>query len=221
MQSGYKKLMSRIILVPSSHIAEESLRRIEATVMKEQPDCIAVELDPERFVAMQAGGGRPSIRELGVWGFLVVTLMKAMQDWLGRKVGILPGSEMLKAAELARETGVHLHFIDRPIHATLQGMKAVPWKEKVKLLFLLVRGISIGKKVEIDLKRVPDTTVVDQAIGFLEQELPGFYRVLISERDAYMAHQLMHLSAVHKKIVAVVGAGHRKGLMKHLGRPLK
>jgi len=211
----------RITLVPTSHIAEESLRKIEAIVEKEKPDCIAVELDMTRFAAMKMGGGRPSIRELGIGSFLVFWLMKKIQDWLGKKVGILPGSEMLRAVELAQKRKTMLFFIDREIQETFLRIKSIPAGEKLKLFFLLIKGVVLGSLFigkKIDLKKVPEDRIIKEAMGFLRKELPGFYRVLVEERDEHMARQLICLSRQYKNIVAVVGAGHKEGLTALLNR---
>lgn len=211
--------MSRITLVATSHIAEESLRKIEETIRKEQPDCVTVELDVARFLGMTRGGGRPSVREFGVAGVLLFSLMRGIQNWLGKKVGILPGTDMLKAVELARNNGIPVFFIDRDIRATFLRIKSIGWKEKVRLLFLLVKGIALGpflKGEEIDLRKVPEERLLQEVMTYFKEEFPTIYRILITERDAYMAHHLFHLSQKYKKIVAVIGAGHKEGLMKLL-----
>ncbi|MBL7160682.1 MAG: TraB/GumN family protein [Candidatus Aenigmarchaeota archaeon] len=205
--------MVRIILVPTSHVAEESLKRVEAAV--EGADCVAVELDPVRYAGLKAGGGGlPPVRAFGIGGFLVFWLMKKIQDWLGKKVGILPGSEMLHAVELAQKRGVDVHFIDRNIQQTFLGIKNISWGEKFGLFTLLVKGVVLSPflKDGIDLRKVPEEGLVEEAMDFLRSELPAFYKVLISDRDAHMAKQLLHLSQHYSRIVAVIGAGHREGI---------
>lgn len=39
---------------------------------------------------------------------------------------------------------------------------------------------------------------------------PNAYKVIVDERDAYMAYRLLNIDS--EKIVAVVGAGHKKEL---------
>jgi pheromone shutdown-related protein TraB len=49
---------------------------------------------------------------------------------------------------------------------------------------------------------------------------PNAVRVLIDERDAYMANNLIRAAASgNRKIVAVIGAGHRAGIQRYLENP--
>ena len=47
--------MAKITIVPTSHIASQSIRMIQKAVEKENPDCIAVELDENRLRALKGG----------------------------------------------------------------------------------------------------------------------------------------------------------------------
>jgi len=40
-----------IILIPTSHIAEESIQKIKEVIEKTKPDCVAIELDEKRYIA--------------------------------------------------------------------------------------------------------------------------------------------------------------------------
>ena len=42
---------------------------------------------------------------------------------------------------------------------------------------------------------------------------------LIGERDAYMSHHLIRLGSANERVLAVVGAGHRKGIEQYLQNP--
>jgi len=205
--------MPHIILVPTSHVALESVKKIERTIRKEKPDCVAVELDAGRYLGMKMGGGLPPVREVGVGSYIVFFVMKKIQSWIGKKAGIFPGSEMLKAVEVGRGEGADVIFIDRDIRETFMRIKDISWREKVKLVLLLITGlVGFGSK-KVDLSKVPGDTIINEAMGFLEKELPGFYRVLVEERNHFMAHQLVRLGQRYNKIVAVIGAGHKQGIL--------
>ncbi len=221
--------MAEVIIVPTSHIAAESLKMVERVIREEEPDCVAVELDLNRFMAMESGGASSwqALRQLGPWTFFVFLVLKKVQSWLGRKVGIMPGSEMLRAVRVAEQEGVHVEFIDRDIGLTLQRLRRVSWREKAKLVFFLFRGLTLdsvmaksgkGRIVRLDLRRVPPRELIEEVMGILRREFPGMYRALVAERDAYMARRLMGLSGRFEKIVAVVGAAHATGLKRILGQ---
>ncbi len=57
--------------------------------------------------------------------------------------------------------------------------------------------------------------MIEQAMSYLEKELPGFYSVLVGERNVIMVRNLKVLARKFNKIVCVIGAGHEKG-MKNL-----
>ncbi len=217
--------MPEIILVPTSHIARESLDFVRNTIENEKPDCVAVELDINRYRYLKEQGSESAgdmIRFLGLPTFLIYWILKKFQDYFGGKTGILPGSEMLEAVKIAKEKGTTLALIDLPIETTLSKIRRLPLSEKLRIFRLLITGIfgmaiPFGKKKSFDLNRVPPKDIIEKAMGYLEKELPGFYRVLISDRNEIMAGNLKRLGRKFGKIVCVVGAGHEKGMKKLLG----
>jgi len=218
--------MAEIVLVPTSHIARQSLENVRMVIEKEKPDCVAVELDLNRYLAIKEGEASvlETLKALGFFTFLLYWILKRLQSWLGKKLGILPGSEMIHAVEVARKTNARIAFIDRDIRVTLLRIKNISWKEKAKLILFLFKGLTIDyillktKRGErIDLSKVPPKELINQAMFLMKKEFPQLYRILVEERNLYMAVNLRHLSKQFKKIVAVTGAGHTDGLKKLLG----
>lgn len=216
--------MPKIVLIPTSHIAKESIQRVKEAIAKEKPDLVAVEMDLNRFMAMRKGEASSNleiIKALGITTFLVYFVFKSIQKWLGKKVNIFPGSEMMQAVKIAEKRGLKIAFIDRDIRETFLRIKEISRREKLKLVWFVVKGLTLGfvlpgKKHEIDLSKVPSNDLINQAISLLRKEFPELYRALVEERDAYMAKALIQLSKQFKTIVAVVGAGHCNGLIKRL-----
>ncbi len=82
-------------------------------------------------------------------------------------------------------------------------------REKLALGTLVLTGLAgMGR---VDLRDIPPAEVVDLALAELKKRLPTLYRLLITDRDRFMAAQLRAL-AQGRKVVAVVGAGHAKGI---------
>jgi pheromone shutdown protein TraB len=77
-----------------------------------------------------------------------------------------------------------------------------------------------GQK-DFDLSKVPEEKMIDEALSYMRKEMPMIYRILITDRNKYMAIWIRQLAKKHKKIVVVVGAGHRKGLEKLLKRKVR
>jgi pheromone shutdown protein TraB len=136
--------MPKIILVPTSHIARESLDRVRKAIEKEKPDCVAVELDINRYQYLKESRNESTfnmIRILGPPTFLLYWVLKKFQDHFGKKTGILPGSEMIEAVRIAKENGITVALIDLPIDITLSRIKTIPLSEKLKLFKLLIMGV--------------------------------------------------------------------------------
>jgi len=216
--------MSKITLVPTSHIARESLERVRGTINKENPDCVAVELDINRYQYLRVRKKEKTfdiLRVLGIPTFLLYWILKKFQDYFGKKTGIFPGSEMLEAVKIAKEKNITIAFIDLPIEITLARIKALPLTEKLKifkLLLMSIVGLALPFKgsASLDLNKVPPQKVIDQAMDYLRKEMPGFYRILVSERNKVMSKNLMSLTSRFDNIVCVIGAGHEKGMKKML-----
>lgn len=220
--------MKKIILVPTSHVAKQSLEKVKEVIEKEKPDCVAVELDMNRYSAMkeqEKTSSLEALKTLGFMTFLLYWVLKKLQSWLGKKLGILPGSEMIQAVDVARKAGIKVALIDRDMRITLLRVKSISWKEKMKLLLFLFKGLTIdyfllkirkdGKA--IDLNKVPPKELIEQAMEMMKKEFPQLYRVLVKERDEFMASRLKDMSSKFEKIVAVTGAGHTNGLQELLG----
>ncbi|MFB6118996.1 TraB/GumN family protein [Halosegnis sp.] len=72
---------------------------------------------------------------------------------------------------------------------------------------------------ELDLSELTDADVVTAMMEEFRRFSPGGAEALIDERDAYIAHRLVALRESGKRVVTVVGAGHREGIESYLERP--
>ncbi len=210
-----------ITIIPTSHIASESINQVEEAILKIKPDCVAVELDKLRYQNLKTqeqSSNTDLFKHLGASTFFVVWIFKKMQQWLGSKVGILPGSEMAQAIETSKKNNVRIALIDQDIGITLTKIKNIPRGEKLKLIWYLIKApvtVKFSKSNnigQIDLSKTPSDQIVEQAIEMLKNEFPNLYKVLVEDRNIYMAEKIKELQKHFEKIVVVVGAGHKKGL---------
>src|SRR3546814_2686155 len=58
--------------------------------------------------------------------------------------------------------------------------------------------------------------MLEASFGEFAQHSPALYDTLIAERDQYMAARLRETAGDSRELLAVVGAGHLKGLARHL-----
>ena len=216
--------MDEIRIVGTSHISSQSLQDIKHHFLDFKPDIIGVELDKGRLAGMLGGEqklGLSAVRQLGVRGYLFVVIGRYVQQRLGRMVGMKPGSEMLFAVKLAKNNKLVLALIDKQMDKVVRRMfKKFSFKE-----FMTLVGDVFGsffqpkrKRVAFDISKVPQEEVIEKLLLDVKKKYPSVYHVLIDERNHYMARQLvlLHKKNPGKKILAVVGAGHKKEMEKLL-----
>jgi len=209
-------------LIGTSHIAKESFNKVKDMIESVKPDCVAVELDLNRFIALQQQK-RGKIK-LPLFQKIIILLLQKIQDKLAKETGIFAGQEMLEAIKYGRENHSDIVFIDQNINITISRlMNKLGFIEKTKLFFMLIFGF-FGipfwhKRInQIDLNKIPDEEFIDFAVQELKQNFPTIYNVLVKERDEYMARQLKFLGEKYNSIIAVVGAGHVKGIKRILNK---
>jgi pheromone shutdown-related protein TraB len=220
--------MAKIKIVGTSHIAPESLKKVEKTILKEEPDIVAIELDKKRLFALIHKDKQKvrfrDIKRVGFKGWLFALIGAWVEKKLGAKVGVSPGAEMLKAVALAQQTGAKIALIDQDIEVTLRRFsKALTWKEKGRFVVDAFKGIVLRKGVEFDLTKVPPQKLIKKIISDVKKRYPNVYKVLVQERNEHMAKKLAVIRKRYPedKIVAVVGAGHETEIAELLKNYLK
>jgi len=222
-----------IKIVGTGHILEKSVRDVEKFVDEEKPDIIALELDTKRFRALEESGWRLDfseeditfralLREMLGGGSLLVLLGKFLaliQRDLGSKFGVHPGSEMVAAIQSARDSGKKIALIDRDIEITLNHVLSMPLKEKIKLFTRSSYDLElVGNLLGTNIDGILREENIEKIMIELKNNLPVLYSALVDERDRYMAYMLLKLQEKHpgENIMAIVGAGHRKGIEDYL-----
>jgi len=208
-----------IYLVGTSHIARESLKKVRAAIEEKKPDCVAVELDANRFHALKSRCKRKTELRLPLLQKLIFTLMQKLQDKIGRETNIFAGQEMLNAVKIAEEKGIPYYFIDQDISITVDRlMREMSFFAKIKFLFYLAVGFvgvpvpGLSAPAEIDLNKVPEEEFIEEAMDELKKQFPAIYKVLVLERNRHMAKNIKALGERYENVVAVLGAGHVKGI---------
>ena len=215
-----------LTLIGTSHIAKESLKEVENIISNIKPDIVAVELDRRRlhslFQKNQEKVRMRDISRVGFKGFLFSLFGGWAEKKLGQVVGVSPGSEMKKAIQIARKNKMKIALIDQDIEITLKKFsRALTWKEKGRFVLDIFEALFKKRKIEFDLATVPDEKLIETMLEEVKMKYPNVYKVLIQERNEIMAYSLQQLLEKHpdKKIVAIVGAGHKKGMQEILNRP--
>jgi pheromone shutdown-related protein TraB len=216
----YENDERRLIIVGTAHVSKKSIEEVEEVILTERPDAVAVELDQRRYLDL-VKHQKPEISLVDVIKkgeahlMLFQLLLSYFQRKMGEKFGVKPGEEMLKAIECAKKVNADVLLIDRDITITFKRFwDSLSILEKIKLFFSLIGGLF--SKEEIDVEKMLEEDVLSTMVSEFQKVSPNAARVLLDERDAFMAGNLMRASSRYSKIVAVVGAGHKKGISEYL-----
>jgi pheromone shutdown-related protein TraB len=213
-----------ILLVGTAHISAESVQLVRTVIERERPDCVCVELDERRYQALSEKNRwegldlREVIKHRQLATLLLNFLLSSYQRRLGGKLGVTPGSELLEATRVADQLQIPVRLCDRDVRITLRrAWAALSLLEKSKLLATAIAAsVQEQELSEEELRRIRQRDVLTELMSELGRVMPALKRVLIDERDAYLAHKI--IEAPGRKIVAVVGAGHVSGMRESLLR---
>ncbi len=212
-----------IVLIGTAHVSKKSIEDVKRVIEEVKPQAVAVELCYRRFLALTQGKPQEiSVVDVIKRGEVVLILFQMLLSYfqrkIGEKYGVKPGAEMLAAIEKAREIGADVLLIDRDIAITFKRFwNSLSFFEKVKLVFHMLKGLFGEEEVDVDEMLKED--ILERFVREFRDIAPSAARVLIDERDAYMAARLIEASQRYEKIVAVVGAGHKKGIEQYLKNP--
>jgi pheromone shutdown-related protein TraB len=219
--------MADIRIVGTAHVSQQSVDEVRTAIEEYHPDVVAIELDPSRFQALKRQTADPTVGDVlelkNFNSLLVQWLLAYLQRKIGFDVGVEPGAEMKAAIEEAEKRGVAIALVDRDIRLTLlRFWNSLGLFEKIKMFWALIISVAeVDNGQQIDIESLKNQDVIDVVMEEFRKFSPNGARALIDERDAYIAHQLLILKAQRPegKILAVVGAGHRQGISRHLESP--
>lgn len=156
--------MSDVKIVGTAHVSEKSALDVREAIRDEQPDYVAVELDPARYESVKEADGS--------YGNDMTTAIEEAER-LGIPVVLID-----------RDVRVTLR----------RFWEELSFFERLKTVGALVAGFLGFGGVEIEeMDRAIEENRVEGYIDELREFSPGGARALIDERDAYMASRLSEL----------------------------
>ena len=221
----HEKINDRIILVGTAHISKDSIIEVKEAIEKYKPDIVAVELCKRRhesIINKDKWENTPItslLKSNNAYFMLAQTFLSSIQRRLGKDQGVEPGSEMIAAINEAKKNNLKIALVDRDISITLKrAWKKMGFIEKIRLTWEFLKAI-VGYEEEdldqIDLKEMMNQDIISTMMEEFGEIAPSVSEVLVHERDKYIAKKILNESK-KGKVVAIVGAGHLKGIKEHL-----
>ena len=212
----------QFVVVGTAHISRDSVDLVRKVIETERPDCACLELDAQRYEALSQGQRwedldlREVVRKGQLAPLMANLILASYQNRLGLKLGVTPGSELLEAGRTAEELQIPVALCDRDIRVTLRrAWNSLAFYRKAMLISTFVASAFESPELsEEELRRIRPQDVLTELIAELGEAMPALKRVLIDERDAYLAQKIRDSEG--ERVVAVVGAGHVQGMLAAL-----
>ena len=215
-----------ITVLGTAHISRASADKVRELLASGEFDAVAVELcvgrhekmtqpdtlaELDLFAAIKQGKG-PMI-----WANLAIG---AFQQRMAEQVDIEPGAELKAAIEEADKADYPISLIDRDISITMRRIyRSVRFRRRMVLLTGLIQSVLNRETVSREeIEQLKEGDILESAFAQFAKKDSELYLPLIDERDRYMALRLIQETnrARHHHIIAVVGAGHLKGIRGYL-----
>lgn len=212
-------------LLGTAHVSRASAEAVTHEIDSGAYDEVAIELcvnrhrgmvDPESLERMDLF---EVIRSGKVPMVTAMLAMAAFQQRIAEQFGIEPGAEMRAAIEGARQHGLKVHLIDRDIGTTLRRIyRNVPWYKRMYLFSGLFASIVVDDEIpEAEIEALKEGDLLESTFAQFADSAHQIYQPLIDERDQYMAAHLLDIAdSGARRVLAVVGAGHLKGIRRYL-----
>ncbi|MFH1064479.1 MAG: TraB/GumN family protein [Candidatus Woesearchaeota archaeon] len=226
-----------LLIIGTSHVAQQSLDEITLAFQQHKPDIVAVELDRKRLHALlsdeHAAPNLSAIRKVGLKGYLFAVIGGFLQRKLGNVVGVKPGSEMKLAVELAKKIDAKIALIDQDIEVTLKKFSlSITWREKFRFVIDVFNSLLFRKKTlaelgigpdVLDLSKVPEKELVKKLMLQLKGRYPNVYSVLVKERNRIMANNIAKLidKFPDENVLVVIGAGHEDDVFEMVKKSMQ
>lgn len=217
---------SRVTLLGTAHVSRTSADTVRRMIRSGTFDVICLELCQSRYNSIMHPD---QLAEMDLFAIIrqgkasMVTAhlaLGAYQQRMAEQLGVEPGVEMKTAISEATVLNLPVVLIDREIGITLKRTyRNTPFWKRIFLIAGLFSSVLSREKVtEEEVEKLKSGDVLETAFARFSEEANELSIPLIGERDQYMAAKILQASTVHrnKSILAVVGAGHVKGMMHHL-----
>jgi len=217
---------SRITLLGTAHVSQTSADTVASLLETGDYNAVAVELCPSRYNALIEPESLAKMNLMEVFrqgkaAMIMANLaMGAYQQRIADQFGIQPGAEQRMAISQAQDKHLQVLLIDREIGTTLKRTAHnLPWWKRWTLFTGLLLSLFSKEDVEEEeIEQLKQGDMLETTFSEFAHDRQDLYQPLIAERDEYMAARLLQeaQSTQHESVLAVIGAGHLKGITERL-----
>jgi len=219
-------LDKEIYLVKTAHVSHNSVEDVKECMEEVHPDSICIELDQQRYEKLK----NPQqwrdtdivkiIKDKQVGFLMVNVILSSFQKRIAKSMDSTSGAEMMEGIRLSEENHLNLVLADRSIKTTFSRIwNQLSVSEKVKLLTGIIGSIFEDEDIsEEDIAKLKEADALEAALLDIGKEFPTVKRVLVDERDQYLCEKIRN--APGKKIMAIIGAAHAKGIERNLNQEI-
>ncbi len=215
-----------IILVGTAHVSKDSANLVKAAINHYQPDNICIELDSDRLKALENPDAWKQtdivqvIKDKKAMQLLANTILSTYQKRMAEKMDSEVGLEMITAIKMAKELNIPLTNADRNVNITFKRIwRSLTLFDKFKLLTAFVSSIFDSPEDDISEKMIEEMLeedVLTAALSEIREELPTIAKILVDERDQFLAHSIK--TAPGLVTLAVVGGAHVPGIKAEIDK---
>lgn len=215
-----------IYLIKTAHVSKNSIEDVDECFKEVNPDSICIELDKQRYESINNQDKwrdtdiSKVIKENKVGFLLVNIILSSFQKRMATSLSSQNGGEMMEGIKLANENNKELVLADRPVNTTFSRIwGSLGLWEKAKLLASIIASIFDKEEIsEEDLQALKEEDALDAALNEVAKEFPNVKKTLVDERDQFLAQKIK--TAPGKKVIAIIGAAHAKGIEKNLDKDI-
>ena len=213
-----------IYLIKTAHVSKNSVQDVDEAFNEINPDSICIELDKQRYESINNKEKwrdtdiSKVIKENKVGLLLVNIILSSFQKRMAVSLESQNGAEMMEGIKLAKEYNKELVLADRSVNTTFSRIwNSLGLWEKSKLIVSLIGSVFDKEEIsEEDLQNLKEADALEAALNEVSKEFPNLKKVLVDERDQFLSSKIKNASG--KKIIAIIGAAHAKGIEKNINK---
>jgi len=215
-----------ITILGTAHVSRASADKAQELIESKQHDVVCIELCQSRFNAMTDPNALAKmdlfdVIRSGKASMVTASLaLGSYQQRMAEQLGIEPGLEMKISIKHAKELDLPVVVIDREVGTTLKRVyHNVPfWKRLYIIAGLFTSVVSRETVSEEEIEKLKTGDLLETTFAQFSEDANDLFVPLIDERDRYMTAKLLQTLKDYpgKNLLAVVGAGHVKGMANYL-----